>query len=142
MAVKGQTPGPWTWVIHDASMASIEGPNGMEQLVLSMSPCRSCTDSAVKDGKEWEFGRCMTPSWADAKLIAAAPDLLAALWDIAESPVGPVVRHIAMAAIAKAVDLDLKLRDATPATPVSDDYEQAKAYAEAAADAETDPNGG
>jgi hypothetical protein len=42
--------------------------------VLSVSPCPSCCDRET----EWKWGRCLTPSEADARLIAAAPELLQA----------------------------------------------------------------
>ena len=73
--MSGWTPGPWKWVIHDYSMASIEGPNGEYDHVLSVSPCKGCQART----KEWLWGRCLTPSEANAHLIAAAPDLYAAL---------------------------------------------------------------
>lgn len=74
------TPAPWAWTIHDVSTASLgvgDAPGMGTPLVLSISPCRSCIDHALP--KEWEWGRCTTPSEADARLIAAAPELLAAL---------------------------------------------------------------
>lgn len=74
------TPGPWKWHISDYSMATLEGPGGDEQRLMSVSPCKSCCNYAKSDGEpEWKWGRCMTPSEADARLIAAAPELLAAI---------------------------------------------------------------
>lgn len=75
------TPGPWGWVIHDASMATLCGENavggfnGIDPHVMSVSPCRSCAEN--KD--EWQWDRCTTPSEADARLIAAAPSMLKVL---------------------------------------------------------------
>lgn len=60
------TPRPWEWVIHDYSMASIEGPKGEEHHVLSISPCESC------ERPDWQWGNCKVPSLADAALIVAA----------------------------------------------------------------------
>lgn len=75
--LKAATPGPWEWIIHDYSMASLEGPKGDEDHVLSVSPCSSC----VKRQTEWEWGGCQTPAEIDARLIALGPDLAAALID-------------------------------------------------------------
>ena len=52
----------------------------MRNHVLSVSPCKSCQERA--EPKEWEWNRCATPSEADARLIAAAPDMLDALIQI------------------------------------------------------------
>lgn len=71
------TPGPWTWAIHDHSAATLHGPDVMRDHVVSVSPCGACCDGA--NPKEWEWGRCTTPKIDDARLISAAPDLLAML---------------------------------------------------------------
>lgn len=88
------TPGPWSWVIEDHSMASLgvlPDPGLGDPLVLVVSPCRSCVKHAENDAKrdgqepEWKWGRCHTPSLADATLLAAAPDLYDALRDLYDS---------------------------------------------------------
>lgn len=74
----GITEGPWEWQIHDHSMASLgsgDSPGYGTPHVLSVSPYKRCQD---RSGGKWEWGRCLTPSEDDARLIAAAPDLLAA----------------------------------------------------------------
>lgn len=71
MQIVGHTPGPWDWEIHDHSMATLDGPRGLEDHVMSVSPCSSCQ----KDETEWEFGRCTTPTIENARLLKAAPDL-------------------------------------------------------------------
>ncbi len=73
--VAGTTAGPWHWEIHDVSMASLCGPDGERDHVLSVSPCKSCQDG--KD--EWAWRRCTVPNEADADLLVAAPDLYEAL---------------------------------------------------------------
>lgn len=74
------TPVPWEWVIHDHSMASLvrgDNPGMGDPLVLTVAPCPACAERASP--KEWKWGRCMTPNEQDARLIAAAPDLVEAL---------------------------------------------------------------
>ena len=75
MSERRWTPGPWHWVIHDHSMATLQGPAEEMDHVVSISPCASCEGRQ----KEWQWGTCMTPELADAHLIAAAPDLYEAL---------------------------------------------------------------
>ena len=88
-------------------MADLLGPDGYDQQVMAVTPCKYCLGkNAAKE--EWTWGRCMTPSEADARLIASAPELLAALKDFVHSVEnkdqswvdGSVV--LARAAIAKA----------------------------------------
>lgn len=79
---EGITPGEWDWLIHDHSMASLgvmPDPGLGDALVMTASPCRACAKRAEDAGKEWEWGRCHTPSEPDAKAIAAVPKLFAAL---------------------------------------------------------------
>jgi hypothetical protein len=75
-------PGPWNWEIHDHSMATLcgGGEDAIIGHIMAVSPCAACAGRA--DPKEWEWGRCMTPSIENARLIAAAPDLLEALASI------------------------------------------------------------
>jgi len=67
------TPTPWNWVIHDHSMASLgagDSPGLGDPLVLAVAPCDACAGRA--DPKEWKWGRCHTPSEADADFILTA----------------------------------------------------------------------
>lgn len=71
-------PGPWHWEIHDYSMATLcgGGEDAITGHIMAVSPCRSCQKSA---NGEWKWGRCQTPSEANARLIEKAPELLAML---------------------------------------------------------------
>lgn len=69
------TQGPWHWVCHDYSMASVEGPAEEWDSVMSVSPCSACREKSKEQGGEWKWGRCTCPTEADAKLIALAPAL-------------------------------------------------------------------
>src|SRR6186713_1866824 len=67
------TPTPWDWLIHDHSMASLgvmPDPGLGDPLVLAIAPCQACADRA--NPKEWKWGRCHTPSEADAEFILTA----------------------------------------------------------------------
>ena len=68
------TKGPWSWIIHDYSGASLTGVDTLKDIVLTVGPCKSCMERK----QEWEWGRCSTPNQDDACLIAAAPELLEA----------------------------------------------------------------
>ena len=75
--------GPWHWEIHDHSMATLcgGGEDAMIGHIMSISPCEACEKRA--ESKEWVWGRCMTPSWPEARLMAAARELLDALRPLA-----------------------------------------------------------
>ena len=68
------TIGPWNWTIDDKSMATLHGPDYFYNHVMSVSPCISCVES-LGDGDS-PFGKCTMPSIEDAKIIAAARELL------------------------------------------------------------------
>ena len=70
---KAATPGPWEWMIHDHSCASLgvgDSPGMGTPLVLSVSPCEGCLES-IGPYPKWKWGRCKTPSEPNAQLIAA-----------------------------------------------------------------------
>lgn len=70
------TQGPWHWVAHDYSMASLQGPAEEYDHVASVSPCESCQNRAKEKGNpEWKWGRCTCPTEANAKLMTLAPAL-------------------------------------------------------------------
>ncbi len=71
--------GPWHWEIHDHSMATLcgGGEDAMIGHIMSVGPCETCAKQA--EPKEWVWGRCMTPSLPEARLIAASRELLDAL---------------------------------------------------------------
>jgi len=72
--VSKHTPLPWSWGIHDYSLASLTGPKEEEDHVLSVSPCKACMEGAKRKSElpTWQWGRCTTPSLADAEFIVAA----------------------------------------------------------------------
>lgn len=76
-----RTPGPWTWTICDHSMAILHAGDPLEQPVMAAAPCSACAERAKPD---WKWGHCHVPSLADAHLIAAAPELLAAAIELSD----------------------------------------------------------
>ena len=96
------TPPPWNWEIHDHSMATLcgGGEDAIIGHIMAISPCGACARSA--DPKQWKWGRCSTPSEADARLIAAAPDLLVAVMALVNQGDSSFAVASARAAIAKA----------------------------------------
>lgn len=119
-AMDGVTPGPWGWVIHDHSMASLgvlPDPGLGDPLVMCVSPCGSCQERA--DPKEWEWGRCHTPSETDAAYIAlCSPDNIGALLDTIaslrsklEEAEGARPKNIEKTADRLAVSLGFLIRD-------------------------------
>ena len=71
------TPGPWAWHEQDGSLC-ILGQDGCDLgpgSVLNVNRCRGCWDKHVASGGGGPL--CGYPNEADARLIAAAPDLLA-----------------------------------------------------------------
>lgn len=83
------TPGPWAWGADDFSMASLTANGDMGKAgdmhgshVLTVKLCKNCQKHVENSGEAadgWRFGRCATINAADARLIAAAPEMLAAL---------------------------------------------------------------
>lgn len=86
------TPGPWT--VQEGEVTAAEGDVIIAEMVGRGRPC------AVENPIEAE---------ANARLIAAAPDLLAALRLIVEHSGDPL--KVAMAAIAKAEPASLSRRN-------------------------------
>lgn len=77
------TQGQWEWVVHDASMASLQVVDGdpLESHVMSVSPCTHCTET---DKPEF-FGRCTLPSKTDADFIEAmSPETVLELIQLAK----------------------------------------------------------
>lgn len=92
------TPTPWHWEIHDSSAASIHGPEGMADHVLTVAPCKHCR------GKEWVWGSCTNPTEANAYFIVRAVNshdaLVKALEWIAEVAGNPGVVKVARDALS------------------------------------------
>ena len=88
------TPGPWEWTIHDHSMATLavgDYPGEGAAQVLTVSPCDPCIG---RSEGVWKWGRCGTPSEADALLISKAPDLLKELATCTAFLVGLAMRDV------------------------------------------------
>lgn len=70
-------PPPWNWEVHDHSMATLcgGGEDAIIGQIMCVGPCPACSERNKDAG--WRWGSCTTPSWAEARLIAAAPELLA-----------------------------------------------------------------
>jgi hypothetical protein len=75
------TPGPWEWHWEDESMLVLHGQDVLFNMVLVTNPCEACQNRTRETG---ELNKCLAPNEADARLIAAAPDLLKALQDLVE----------------------------------------------------------
>lgn len=93
----GHTPGPWVWRAKSGSLHQVgDAPAQFGQF-------GKCVLTPIY---EYDSGADTIVSDADAALIAAAPDLLAALKDLHEAVQGGGYPHAAMtearAAIAKA----------------------------------------
>lgn len=73
--LRESTQGPWHWVGHDYSMASLQGPSEEYDHVVSVSPCESCAKRVGNKSSDWQWGVCTCPTEPNAKLIAMAPIL-------------------------------------------------------------------
>jgi hypothetical protein len=93
--MSGHTPGPWRWLSAD----TLVGDHGHRPVVLT----RWRKGLAQRD-PEGGLLRTFDPDSPDARLIAAAPDLLAALKVVTNTDdhADPEVRATVRAAIAKA----------------------------------------
>jgi hypothetical protein len=69
------TQGPWHWVEHDYSTATLQGPAEEWDHVTCVSPCRACMERAKETSPDWKWGRCTCPTEPNAKLMAMAPML-------------------------------------------------------------------
>lgn len=85
--IKEATQGPWHWVEHDYSMASLQGPAEDYDHVMSVSPCEACQKRAKDAGNpDWKWGRCTCPTEVNSKLIALAPALAEAYIKVTKYP--------------------------------------------------------
>jgi len=77
------TEGKWQWIVHDKSTITLAGSiDGIENHVLSCSPCKSCQERM--DSADNIFGTCLVPNETDAKAISAVPEMIDALLDARE----------------------------------------------------------
>lgn len=82
------TQGPWHWVGHDYSMATLQGPAEDWDHVVSVSPCQACMDRARDAGDvDWKWGRCTAPSQDDAYIMQMAPLLAEAYVNNTKYPI-------------------------------------------------------
>jgi hypothetical protein len=76
MSEAKHTPTPWGWYAEDSSMVILCGHNQsgdldpMEQHVASITPCEACRSGNPKE--PWTWGRCTTPTEANAEFIVRA----------------------------------------------------------------------
>ncbi len=79
------TEGPWTWYIHDYSMATLcADGDPIENPIMDVGPCKSCANAAKNRHEEWKWGRCLTPKENNACLIVALRNHAKALIACAE----------------------------------------------------------
>lgn len=85
--VSQATQGPWHWVLHDYSTATLQGPAEEWDHVTCVSPCNACQKRAKEKSEEWQWGRCTCPTEANAKLLALAPAIAEALIKKSKYPI-------------------------------------------------------
>lgn len=100
------TPTPWNWIVHDYSMASLgagDSPGLGDPLVLCVAPCDACAKRA--EPREWQWGRCHTPSEADADFIVKAVNSHDALVKALEEISDPLKLTAAGVGVDRALNL-------------------------------------
>lgn len=81
---KAATEAPWTWYIHDYSMATLcSDGNPIEKPIMDVGPCKSCADKSKKHHEKWKWGRCLTPKEDNARFITTARNHFPALMKVA-----------------------------------------------------------
>jgi len=109
------TPGPWGWMKADPTPINDRtilrgwcGAPGQWHAGLghSLDECGVPILCCEYPHDEAPDASDLTPSPADARLIAAAPELLAALIAISDDPLGKGMQAQAQAAVAKAKPTD------------------------------------
>ena len=95
------TPGPWTITGVSQETGSLSVGTDTPRIVIAVVPNAASAGAII-------LGRAPDTQWANAHLIAAAPEMLEALKAIAEAthrrqlPITSEINDLAMAAIAKA----------------------------------------